>query len=763
MHEEHKEFENEVLRVARALWPAARYSGSVRIDGRERDGVFETEECIHLIEATTSRRLEKAKEDISKLVGLASKLQKTTSSKAMRCWFVTREEPTADQRHAGEKHRAFLTVLGFSQFQARLVDARAYLAARENHAFGSVRDPVTGSLKPHVDYVPLALAEQSGAAVLSPDEVVNGLIADKRFLLLGDYGAGKSMTLQYVHRKLSSGYYKGESSHFPVYVNLRDHYGQTEPAEILERHARIIGFDSPAHLVRAWRAGYVYLLLDGFDEVTTLSIQGLWRKLRDSRYRAMEPVRRLISGHPRGPGIIVAGRAHFFDSERERRSALGLDDAFVELSLNEFSDEQLETYLRGLGLPGAVPSWLPSRPLLVAYLASKGLLQGVIGEWAGDLDPGVGWDMLIDKIAHREAQIEAGIDGPTVRRILERLATKARVSPDGLGPLSTDEIVAAFGEVCGYPPDDRGMLLLQRLPGLGVDQGESETRRFVDESFVEACRAGDVLSFAENPYDASGFPPNMECGAGSLGISITARRVQAQSLTSGHLTAAIERACNNGHNYLASDLVGAAVEAGLEIGSHVYIKDVLIREIEFSSGMRSAAGVHYQECLFGELALDPDIDGTKLPRFTRCFVAVLEGRISPNDLPPGAFDDCDFESFSTAAGTTNQILDLPIALGVRVLITVLKKLFERRGSGRRESALYRGLDHRARRAVPDILQLLRSHGIAYPCRRGTETVWIPDRSARPRAGRILASPSAKDDPLVIAAAELPVVTKHATT
>lgn len=106
MREEHEEFENEVRRIARARWPAADRGGAAIIDGRERDGVFETEECIHLIEAVTSRKLEKAPDDIRKLTSLATKFQRTTSTKAVRCWFVTRDEPTPDQRRAYPRPRS---------------------------------------------------------------------------------------------------------------------------------------------------------------------------------------------------------------------------------------------------------------------------------------------------------------------------------------------------------------------------------------------------------------------------------------------------------------------------------------------------------------------------------------------------------------------------------------------------------------------------------------------------------------------------------
>jgi hypothetical protein len=115
--EENERFENEVRRIARQLWPGTQFSGAIIVDGRERDGVFETDECFHLLEATTSRRKEKAQEDVGKLVGLAPKLQRKTATKGVRCWFVTRDEPTSEQRKVAEKHRPLVTVLSFSQFQ----------------------------------------------------------------------------------------------------------------------------------------------------------------------------------------------------------------------------------------------------------------------------------------------------------------------------------------------------------------------------------------------------------------------------------------------------------------------------------------------------------------------------------------------------------------------------------------------------------------------------------------------------------------------
>ena len=99
----------------------------------------------------------------------------------------------------------------------------------------------------------------------------------------------------------------------------------------------------------------------------------------------MEGVRKLVREHPNlasapthdsgsRAGLLIAGRAHFFDNPSERRSALGLPEDAVELTLNEFTEEQIAKYLEAAGVPGLLPEWLPSRPLLVGYLAATQLL-----------------------------------------------------------------------------------------------------------------------------------------------------------------------------------------------------------------------------------------------------------------------------------------------------------------------------------------------------------------------------------------------------
>src|SRR5437870_2975960 len=115
-------FEREVRAIARELWPDALVAGSVTIDGRERDGYFETEDCIHLLEATTLPLKSKAEEDIKKMVTLAHGLQKTRYGKSVRCWFITKDDPTADQHAVAFPNRQLVTVESFHHFRTRLID-----------------------------------------------------------------------------------------------------------------------------------------------------------------------------------------------------------------------------------------------------------------------------------------------------------------------------------------------------------------------------------------------------------------------------------------------------------------------------------------------------------------------------------------------------------------------------------------------------------------------------------------------------------------
>ncbi len=742
-------FEDEVRRIARELWPSAQYSGASIIDGRERDGIFETEDCINIVEATISPKKDKAEYDGEKLSELARDWKKRAQDKAIRCFFITKHEPTPQQRDVLKKAKYPINPLSYRQFQQKLVNASDYLELREKFPFGSARDPETDDIHPKSGYIGLDLLDQTSLAPWSLEKVKNHLLAGDRAVLLGDYGAGKSMTLREIFKLLKSDFYKSLTEKFPIYINLRDHQGQSDPAEVILRHATRIGFRNPDHLIRAWRAGFVVLLLDGFDEIGTLGWTGQWKKLRELRHRAMEVVRHFNRDAPRKTGVIVAGRAHFFDSDRERTTALGLGDRCIQLTLSDFSEEQIEAYLKRFGITTALPNWLPTRPLLLGYLASKNLI-GELTNGDKSNDAASGWDLLLDRVVSREARIEVGIDGHTLRRIVERIATKARCSPGGLGPVFQKDLSDAFFEICGYQPNESAMVLLQRLPGLGVRSGADEARVFIHEDLTDVCRAGDLFVFVTDPFTFPLSPlENWEAAMGEIGQQVLVRRLNQNGVSRGKLEAPIRILETREKCTVAvADLVLAGINNEMSFANAVFVSRALIPFLDLSEVTGNHSEVNFQECLFSELCVASE-DQSLLPRFLGCYIGNLSGRVSRKDLPQGIFDeDCTFDCFEGHTLTTSSIMELSLPLGQRVLLSVLKKLYVQKGSGRRENALLRGLDERSRRIVPDILRVLKANGLTYVARHAANHVFYPVRSQTKRVYQIINAPSASQDILL---------------
>lgn len=758
------DFENEVRRIARVKWPSAKYSGAAMLEGRERDGIFETEESINFVEATVSAGAGKAREDTKKLFRAISNHNKTGVLKIAIGWFVTKNEPTADQRKEVQEHgKGQVKAVSFSQFQQSLVDVRGYFAARKTHFFGSVQSFNVGSRYPDIDFVDIGIQSIAHGRPFSLSDLVNGVLAGSHFAITGQYGAGKSMTLREIFLRLEDRYIKGGNSQFPVYINLREHSGQRDPVELLERHARNIGFDSPSSLIRAWRGGFVVLLIDGFDEIASLGVQGSWKKLRDLRMRALEGVRRLIRESTQC-GVLVAGRVHYFEDDNELCQALGLSNA-TTLAIDEFTAEQVKGFLArfpAITNNRKLPDWLPTRPLLLGYLAARGLLTA-IGDGSEELDAVEGWDYLLSRIYPREQDIETNLDGTTLRRILERIASIARMSEDGLGPISRRDLFAAFTEVCGYEPDEQGMLAIQRLPGLGIFRAEDESRCFVDKELADVCAGAEFLAFLQNPFELAKKQLWLESMSacdrplGKTGVELAYRRLGDAGQRRGFVSQAI--AFLNGRTdleCLKGDIFGILIESNTPPDSPLAVVglDFTGHDLRFSDDTVNLSAITFSNCLFDGIELSSSLDGQHLPYFKSCLIERIAGRVSINDLPSDRFSsDCEITAFDSTS-TSGAIRSAQISTGEKVLLITLKKLFIQSLSGRSESALYRGLDINERRYVPDILKLLARHTLSREYSRGDGVVWLPTRKALSRVKKLVAAPNECGESIVAEARAL---------
>ncbi|HZZ15008.1 MAG TPA: hypothetical protein VFE08_03505 [Candidatus Sulfotelmatobacter sp.] len=370
--------------------------------------------------------------------------------------------------------------------------------------------------------------------------------------------------------------------------------------------------------------------------------------------------------------------------------------------------------------------------------------------------PAEGWDVLLDRVCARESRIEAGIDGGTIRRIIERLATKARTQFDGLAPITSEMLIGTFREVCGFPPDDMGLLLLQRLPGLGVRSLLDGSREFIDKDMVDVARAGDVLDYMDLPFnkelaDLRAF----QCPMGELGVEVCAFRCQSMGLSAGKISTAVQQSVSEGCSVLAADIARVMLSMKLDYnGRSLFISNVMMPGIYLDKDSPRLGALEFQDCMFQSLEVDHDLDLINLPIFVRCYFGEVEGRMGPEDLPAEVFKECVFDSFVESAQTTSKILDSTLDMGTRVLLTILKKVYFQRGSGRKESALYRGLDHRARRLVPEVIDLLAGEGLILKSKSHDGALWLPVRAQSVRVQRMLVAPNRTADALLSRSAQI---------
>jgi hypothetical protein len=752
-----KNFEDGVRRVARLLWNEDAFAGASVVGGRERDAIFETRDAINIVECTISRSRDKAQSDAKKTAELVQSLRKK-KTKHVNGWLITAHEPTADQRDVVAKFSHSVRLLSMDQFRSLLFNGTEYLRCRSSYRFGSVADPVTRArLADVLNYVPINIFADSRGPQDST-ALINAVVGGEahRAVLLGEYGSGKSVTLRKLFFKLKDTYAKNTTHIVPVYLNLRDHTGQKDPIEALERHARNIAYPgNSSDLVRAWRGGFTALILDGFDEMATAGWGGSLQKVRAHRYSGMTLVRKFVEECPASTPIIIAGRHNFFDSQREMNECLGIK-TFEVWRTQDFSEDQAAAFLRNQGIQAQLPDWIPKRPLLLAYLAAKGFLSRAMTSEASNLSPAIGWDKLLSMICEREAEQDDRLDPHTVRSLIERLATIARATEDGRGRIDIITIQNSFRDIAGFPPDEAAQQFILRLPGLGPTSLEDSSREFVDVQIAEVARAGDVIKYISHPYGDYTTFSSMICPLGSIATELIADKIVSDEIKpSMFLAAAQIAATHETYEQLSMDLGNILIRAPeVPCNREITIKEGVCEYLLIDDYSRKLSYIHFHDCLFHHAEVSRDIHPDNLPTFRRCLFGTLDGYFGPHDLP-SHFIDCDVAEFSMGAQTSAQILGADIPEGLKILLTILRKLFLQPGSGRQETAFYRGaMDSRGSRLVPEVLSLISKHKIAERVRHRGKDIWLPNRSQTGRVHKMLNAPMTSVDSLVSEARDL---------
>lgn len=742
-------FEDRALAIARAIHDPGGLQGSVMVDGSERDAVFVSDTSIVAFEFTQQTKKDKAVHDGKKLAGLLNKLSKDPANrfKSLQGYFVTEQEPTADQRAAVEQIAKDagvpLKAMGVGVLRRQLIDAEEYLRVRLEAPFGSTGFKIpSGNGQAGSHYVEPRLID-AGPDQWSVDSIGRHVDQGRSMVISADFGAGKSALLHQVFLRLRKLYFKNVAEQrLPVHVNLRECYGLKSPAEVLRRHAEEIGFTNERSLIAAWRSGAVTLLLDGFDEIVPARWSGGARDLKSVRWQALEPVRRLVMETPEGSGVLIAGRPQYFSERSELLQTLGLEPGTPVATLDDF-DERRAGELIGKD-EVRLPSWVPTRPLLLRFLAGAGLVERLQAD--ANYDEAAAWVDMLDFLSIREADRVATVTPERVRALISRVATLARTTDGtgqpGSGGVSVQQMRDAFKEVCAVEPDEEGIQLLLRLPGLASN---GERRTFVDAAFAEAAYGLDLATYASAPYSAHPLSSGVSWAAntGRLASAVAAAELSAQNFEPGYVSVAIgARLDQDLVDAVTFDLLGVADanEVAAPSGTQPYFRELLVTELTPGRSDSYLAKSIFRDCVIDVLDLE-DVDSVhQIPLLAGCLIAHVSGySVMPSEFE-SKLSTSEFFEFEAPSETTAAILDLAIGKTDRIALVVLKKVYIQAGAGRKLSALSRGLPLADRPLVSDVVSSLIAAGLLLTTSRKTDTLVLPVKGRMAEVRKFIENP-----------------------
>jgi hypothetical protein len=687
------------------------------------------------IEVTEEKNINKLQDDINKLTHVRQ-VNFQNGFIQTECFCVTAYVPTAAMY--GVAASININVMSVDEFRHKYLPFDRYSAARLARPFGSAVDPESGN-RDNKPYVAVKFAGEDGAEY-DADRLLKLLLTGEATVLTGEYGTGKSKSIEWLFEAIST--VAWENLKFPISIDLRTCWGLRDRYEILRRHVTDLAMpDVFEAFVKAYTDGLLILLIDGFDE---LGVQ-VWTDnpadLIRLRADALSGVRDLISNQ-RG-GVIVTGRDHYFDSAEELTSALGMANRNVVnvRTKDEFDDEELAQYLDLNSLDIEIPEWLPRKPLTCEFFI------GVSGSLPAEaktsfLDAPQFWEAFLGAVCERESRIHSSFDAGTIRSILVEVAAITRTKHENVGPISLSEIQRSFEAVVGHAPIDQATVLLQRLPGLGRTSADSQDRRFVDTYLLEGLRASHVLGIFQREPEGM-LAQDWVNPLGETGLIIAGRHIAQLDLT-GEVLGLLRKHAASNNRTLLLDLLCATLAGGLaevDFGG-LFLTDGHASVMSFAD--TRVKNLRLSGCMIDKL----NIAGTQVSdvRIENSIIGDLEGVSSQQGIPAWLTGN-EVARFSSLA-TTSRIRAANLGNAHKVLVTILRKTFFQRGSGRKKEALVRGLGKLVKPTVTErILGRLCTDGLLTEQKGSEGALYVPVRSQTARAGRIIAELTLSKDPI----------------
>lgn len=735
-----EQFEEEVRKYARAIYSSSAYIGRDEFRGVEFDLKIENNHEVIFIECTQLEKLDKTVHDAKKISSRIS-AERQRSEKQLRGIIVTFKEPTQHQKAYIRDNYLNIEIVSFDAFKRRLIDPNAIVERRNLYRFGSNRNALQNSI--HFDenkYIHQTLFSKNDWSELNTRFFIDNFIHSTglRHCIVGDFGIGKSTFLRMIYKRTYKAFFSGDYSRFPIYINLDEHKGQITTAEALLRHAEIALGDENFYpdLVRTLRMGGCDLILDGFDELSSISWNLNPSGVRNNRYTACTLIREFIQQSPRDINIIIAGRDNYFDADEERDAALGTTQNNT-FQLLDWDDQQLDAFISVNNRTFNIPNWLPRRPLLVSYLTAKDIIQSTSSD-TGNISGRDVWIEIVSLISRREHQQDKRFSPDIFESLYKRLGTLSRKSIDGRGRFTLKDIEDAFEAVSGARVDETSASVLLKLAGLSGVPEDDGRRAFFDIEFADALKAFELVEFIKSPYTNLKVMKDLGSTANCSFSETTEEmcRLLFQNIEKIEklIEVAHNRAISESLRRIASELSYLAIKMNSK-------RSICVDELELRSIVYDAArwfdGWVFQTCLIDELNV---IGPISHPNFVRhCLIGNLICR-NKDSAEIIARSDNSITQVTARGLVDVGVRDANLDRRKAVLLTILKRVFFQSGSGRLRTALYRGLDQAERSHVDELVSELAAKGFVQIVKNRGDEIVVPRSEKRRDAGGIIADP-----------------------
>lgn len=721
--------EEQVRKIAETHWNSP--CKPRVLHGVKCDGVIEiTSDHWIAIEISKENSLSKLRTDLAKFSVM--RIAQFTENILTQCYFITSQD-TSSLKESGRSNK--VEVLSIEEFSAKFIGKEQYKFVRNQRQFGSAVDPDTGdadtSKYAKVSYI----SDETGKAI-TVGEIADQLNDPVKIVLLGEFGSGKSRCVKELFEILSN-----STSLFPVLaINLRECWGLRSFDLIIRSHLESLGLSQFSdNVVKLSTTGKVTFLLDGFDEIGSQSWTGEVERLREIRRKSLTGVYDLIN-KCKSSSIFICGREHYFSSDEEMISCLGLDPSVrIMRCPTEFSDEELKEYLLANTQLHSVPSWMPRKPLVCQLFSklSPNELHEVTETSSNEVDF---FEKFLDAICKREKAIHPAIDQLTLKGVLLALAEETREKSGDVEEISPNEINQVFYQVSGLTPLDESAIMLQRLPYLGRVGSGNPNRTFIDNYAKSGLKA---LSLCNHIYMTNKTIANKRWikPAGEFGNRILKERISNWGAAFKYAKYCMQ----HGNNQVISDVVCGNLSCdAIEIDfGGVEIQGSNFDVLDFSH--KSISNLAISNCF----SLETRISDAKFSkcRFDELIGSRIDGVAAKSKLPDAFLKSCDFDQY-TNLDNVSRISELPLSDAQKTLIVIIKKLFFQKGRGRKENALLRGLeDYWDDKTAEKFIRYGLKNGIIVEGRGDEGKLYIPQRRHTKRMARIIETMTNSDDEL----------------